>query len=54
MIVKHISTILTNGLATFEVGFILVNTIRLLAAVAAYYFFFSHKLHTYNPGKCIR
>jgi hypothetical protein len=43
MIANYIHTMLTYGLVNFEVGFVLVNLLRLLIALAVYCIFLNHK-----------
>jgi hypothetical protein len=52
MIANNINTILTNGLANFEVGFVLVNLFRLLIAATVYYIFYTQKSRLFNAHSC--
>jgi hypothetical protein len=54
MITNYIHNILTHGLANFEVGFVLVNLLRLLIALAVYYTFLSHKLRLIIHHNCFQ
>lgn len=42
MIMNSMRTVLTDG-SNFEVGFVLINLLRLLVAAIAYYLYLSHK-----------
>jgi hypothetical protein len=54
MIANYIHTMLTYGLVNFEVGFVLVNLLRLLTALAVYCTFLNHKSCSLIHHNCFR